>query len=319
MARPFSLYWTSLENFEACPRRFLWSRGWPTKDLGDGLGRRKLVPDPQPSRHHAVMGIVIQQVLENLYNDTLWKEPNGLEDRLIAMVQTVFQKELENPRNYVNWREASRADMLRTCEAGVRGYLRTMKANKLLGPYAVAELDLVASLDDPEASTEWLVGGKADVVFRRDDVGVTFLDGKNSQSKGKYTNPDQLRWYALMFLLVHGVMPDRLGFIYYRYPHGQAIPGSDATETGVDWVSFTRDDLDGLAERARVARRAMSREEFDPTPTPTTCKFCDYASVCPERQAQIESNRRPRKDTDALSAPTSIGTDSATGLTVFGL
>jgi hypothetical protein len=163
------------------------------------------------------------------------------------------------------------------------------------------------------------IGGRADLIIRREDSGVTILDGKNSKryKDGRggsmtYTNPDQLRWYALCYYLAYKKLPDRLGFVYYRYPYGDplmdvdGVPvldemGNQKIEEGVEWVPFTMDDIKGLGQRAVDASRAMFKEQFDPKPTPKTCRFCDYESVCPERQAQIAANRRnPRKKDDVI-------------------
>ena len=195
---------------------------------------------------------------------------------------------------------------------GVMGYMRTLKHHRLLGPYAQAEEDLVGYVN------KWTpIGGRADLILRRDDTGVSILDGKNSRRykdrKGNwmtYTNPDQLRWYALCFYLAYRVLPDRLGFVYYRYPYGDTYldpdgkpvlneDGTEKLEDGIVWVPFTMDDLKGLGQRANDALRAMKREKFEATPTPSTCRFCDHEAVCPARVAQKQANRRKPKGIDA--------------------
>lgn len=279
--REYTLYWSHLENFEACPQRYLWRSGWGSIDVGGGPGKRKPLP-VKSSRHHAVMGQVIQKVIENMYNNEMWREPKILPQRMLEMVEKEF--EIEVKRNFIEWRVApSKSEMIEVCRSGVLGYLRTLKVNRLLGPYARAEVDLLGRIDPGNP-----VGGRADVMVKRDDTGVTILDGKNSQEKGKYTTPDQLRWYALCFYLVYGTLPDRLGFVYYRYP------ADDKGESGVDWVPVTRPDVEGLAQRAVTARSAMNAERFEATPSPSTCKFCDYETVCDARRLQKEANRAKR-------------------------
>ena len=295
--REFKLYWSSIELYEKCPQRFLWSRGFGNIDVGGGPGRRKPLPEKR-SDHHRVMGIVIQDVIERLYNDELWKDPKArtqkgyLLNKLLDMTREKFHYITQKPKFYLPygayepWGKVPTPDeMLEVCLQGVEGYLKTMKANRLLGPYAKAEVDLVGWINDYNP-----VGGRADLIIRRDDSGVTILDGKNSKSKGKYTNPDQLRWYAMCFYLAFGNMPDRLGFVYYRYPYN----GDD--EQGVEWVDFTKEDVKGLARRAVDTRNLMNKGNFDPTPSPQNCKFCDYESVCEARLAQKKKkNSRPRK------------------------
>jgi len=308
---PFTLYWSSLARYESCPQGFLWGRGWGAIDVGGGPGRRK----PQPykkSEHHAVMGVVIQAVIERFYNDDIWKflKKDELKARLLDLCAKEF--DLELARRFVDWRLAPRkSDMMEIIRDGVMGYMQTLKAQKLLGPYSRAEVDLVAYIDKYNP-----IGGRVDTIIRRDDTGITIIDGKNSRryKDGKgglmtYTDPDQLRWYALCFYLSHDRMPDRVGFCYYRYPYGAVVldvdgkpvlddEGKEITESGVEWVEFTKEDLQGLAQRALDARKGMDKEQFEACPHWKTCRFCDHESVCPERQAQKAKNRRKPKNVD---------------------
>jgi hypothetical protein len=303
MGHRFTMYWSSLETYEECPQRFLWRKGWNDLDVGGGPGRKKPPPE-QKSEHHAIMGKTIAEVSEEFYNQEWWKEPEGLLKRLEESTRKHFDYFCDKPNTYVPFggfspfgKVPTRAEMLNICHDGIRGFMRTMKHNKLIGPYARAEVDLVGYINNWHP-----IGGRADLIVRRDDTGVMILDGKNSMTKDKYTNPDQLRWYALCMYVVHGRLPDRLGFIYYRYPYD-----AETGESGVSWVDFTKEDIKGLAQRAVTARRAMDAEKFDPTPSPTACKFCIYESVCDARQNQKASRRRKRKPTELDKA---IGTQS---------
>lgn len=291
--KSYTLYYSNFDLAQVCGQKFLWSRGWGKIDVGGGPGRGK--PKPlKDSKHHAIMGIVIQKLVERVYESELWKHPQGLAQSLVDMVEKEFQYEVS--RSYVDWRVAPpKAEMIQVCKDGVLGYLRTMKHHRLAGPYAKAEVDLLGWINKYNP-----VGGRADVIIRRDDTGVTILDGKNSLSKGKYTSPDQLRWYALCYYLAYGQLPDRLGFVYYRYPYGMAK--EDGTvEDGVDWVPVTRLDIEGLAQRAVDVRKDMDKEKFGANPSPQNCKFCDFETVCPERKAQKDSNSKNRKPKDAGS------------------
>lgn len=302
--RPFTLYWSSLATFEDCPRKFLYSKGWWSIDQGHGLGR-KVPPPVKKSEHHAILGISIQHAIEHFYNSELWRtlDPESLKRRLLELADEVFRIELS--RKFVDWREAGDRDELeKTIREGIMGYMRTLKQHQLLGPYARAEVELLGYVNKDTP-----IGGRADTIIRRDDTGITILDGKNSKrykdrKTGKYTvtytDPDQLRWYALLFYLTYRKLVDRLGFVYYRYPYGMPILDNDGLSTGeiepgVNWVDFTMDDLNGLATRAANAMESINAEKFDPRPSPPTCKFCEYETICPERQAQIESNRRGPK------------------------
>lgn len=298
--KKFIIYWSSLEKYEECPRKFLWYRGWGTIDLGRGFGRGKAIP-VQRSEHHAVMGTVIQRVVEDLYNEQLWAQYRGAELRKVLDDLTLKYFDEKIDKAYIEWgtsfgEAGTRSELLEICLNGVRGFVKTMKHNQLLGVYNRAEEEFIVDVDENTT-----IGGRADLVIRREpdreqNPGTMILDGKNSLSKGKYTDPDQIRWYALCMFLKHGVFPDRLGFVYYRYPYGTPLPDKEGeVETGVDWVPFTKDDLDGIAERARQALINMKAEKFDPTPSPKVCKYCDFESECEERQAQKSENKAKRK------------------------
>lgn len=271
----FYLYWSNIEAYEACPRSFLWGHGYGTIDLGRGPGRSKAKPE-QDSKHHALMGIVLSRVIEHLYNDELWREPATLPEKLTEIVHREFTFGLNE--NNIDWAVAPpKQDMLKVCLSGAMGYLRTMKANKLLGPYAKSEVDLSAWVDQYTP-----IAGRPDLILRRDDTGVMILDGKNSLTPGKYTNPDQLRWYALVFYLAYNTMPNRLAFCYFRYPEGSPPKDHPADKpwTGLVDVSFTRDDIKTLGVRAKETYKAMQKELFDPCPSPKNCRYCDFKTVC---------------------------------------
>jgi hypothetical protein len=254
---------------------------------------------------------VIEAVLEEFYNSELWREQAGLQKRLEDLLDKRLRLELA--RKVIDYNLAGSRDELRQIVYdGVFNFIgKTLKAHRLLGPYSRAEVDLVGYVNKYTP-----VGGRADIIIRREDTGITILDGKNSRRYKNpdrkvgglitHTNPDQLRWYAMCFYLAYQKLPDRLGFIYFRYPHGEPVLDENGVdtgrkETGIDWVDFTKEDLKGLAVRAVDARKQMDREKFPANPSPKQCKYCDFESVCPPREEQKAANRRsPKKPLDEL-------------------
>lgn len=308
MTEKSTIYWSALTKYEGCPQNFLWSYGWGNIDLGNGPGESKTVP-VRRSSHHALMGIVTQQVLENMYNEELYRDPKNLSKNLLDMVEREWLRHSQKPRNWIDVREAgmSEEEMVQVCRDGVLGYLKTMKAHKFIGPYAKSEVKLIGWIN------KWLsVGGKADFIIRRDDTGLTILDGKNTKHKLGGVDPDQLRWYAMVFKLAYRQPVDRIGFVWYRFPYGteRLNPETEALEIeqGVEWVPFTDEDLRGLALRAQEARDGMRKEKFEPTPTPKGCEYCDFLSVCEARQAQRSANSRgPRAKPEGIEELPSTG------------
>lgn len=284
-----TLYWSAFKEYEECPQKFLWNRGWDGIDVGGGVGKPKPLPPDQKPRHHAVMGTVIQFAIEQMYNEELYKDPNSLTDKLLDYVDAKWLREEAKPNNFMDYRqtELTRSEMLQHCKDAVINYLKTMKAHKLLGPYAKAEVGLLGWVDQ-----ETKVGGQADLIVRRDDNGVTIIDGKNSKKKTS-PDPDQLRWYAMLFKVSYGELPNRVGLVWYRYPYDE-----DTGETGIEWIPFSEENIQDLASRVVIAHSAMKQKKFEPDPVPAKCRYCSYESVCEERQEQRSINsskRKPRK------------------------
>lgn len=322
-----SLWYSSFRKMEQCPRQFAYKYGIPGVDLGGGEGEPlPLKEKHRRSEHWSLMGTVIQAAIETLYQEKWWLEPETLQSRLEAEVNRVFPLALDN--SYIIWREAPRRqEMLDRCHVAVINYARTMYTHRLFGPYAQSEVKVKSSVGGH------LIGAKIDMLIRRcyevtDDEGntetvedVLILDGKNSLKKN--ADPDQLRYYALCFYNKHGVLPDKIGFVYFQYPVGYQKKPEDVPETGIDWVPFTLEDLTGLGQRVvdvaaalvelneKAERGECTLEDYEARPRWTRrCQYCDYEPVCPERQAQKAANSAKRRKNKKKTAPVQITPDS---------
>lgn len=323
------LYWSNIDAYRKCPQMFLWGRGWPTIDLGRGLGKKKY-PKEKRSEHHAVMGRVIADVMERFYNDKIWKRPpeysneewsKKIKESLEGHVQREFDRHIgkahiifQTGPHDRSWQRSEPVGVLfDTCRNGVLDYVfKTMKAARLLGKYAKAEVDINTKID------RWLpVGARPDLILNRSQGkefhGLTILDGKNSGTVGR-NDPDQLIWYALCFYMVFKVVPDRLAWIYYRYPAGtdpsnikydkkkykDGPPPEFEDWKGIVEVPFDVSDLRRMHEEAKSIYRSMEAEKFDPTPSSDACTFCDFEAECPARALHKAANRREKPALDDL-------------------
>lgn len=276
MSETRPLYWTNFKRYEECPQKYLWYRGHPEYDLGAGLGKSK-PKTTKKSYQHIIMGWVVGGVIEDFYNLELWRNQMELKHRLKKRVANKLEYYLSKPKKYyVDWNESPpKEELLQVCIDGVLGFLKTLKHNRLLGPYAKSEVELIAHLNN-----YCPVGGKVDILFHRDDTGFTILDGKNSKEKGKWTDPDQLRWYAMCFLHMKGYKPDRLGFVYFRYPHGTPIKGGEGIHSGVDYIDWDISELKALSHRAQEVSKKIFKKKFAPTPSRASCQWCEYSDKC---------------------------------------
>lgn len=290
------IYWSTISLYGECPQKYLWMRGHKGIDLGGGPGRSKPLPIMK-SEHDALMGSVLSKAIEHLYNDELYKSPSTLIQRLEDLTERAFKLELGE--RYVDWKKSPPKDvLLKTCVDGAIGYLRTMKANKLLGTYSRSEVDLSAVSKPGDL---FQISGRPDLIIEREDNGVTILDGKNAKTPGKYTDPDQLKWYAFCYYLVNNKLPDRLAFCYFRYPYNSPPEGFKGDSwSGLVSVDFSQDDFEALDRRARETILGIGSGKFDPTPSPSVCRLCEYETVCEARQAQKSSRSRRKKEKPSI-------------------
>lgn len=287
MKKQRPLYWSRFNLYENCPQKYLWKYGWGQIDVGGGPGKPKPKPE-QKSEHNALTGRVLSYVVEKLYNDELYKDPSTLLKKLDEIALKKLDDEVR--RSYIDWKKSPPYGKLQQeCTDNIRNFLKTMKGQKLLGEYAKSEVNLVAWIQ----KDKYPIGGKVDLLLRKGGEGISILDGKMSKWKEKYSDPDQLRWYALCFYLLYQVMPDHIGWIWFRYPYGSTDEDGEIQE-GMTYIDFDKQDLMDLSTRAVEVYHNREKEYFDANPVPSYCKFCDWESVCPQRQEQRRKNAEKR-------------------------
>lgn len=287
------LYWSHISMVRKCPLRYLWYKGHPDHDLGAGLGKPKpLAFEERPSEHFKLMGSVLSKVVEVMYNDRLLENPKECLSKLTEVAQQEFEK-LEQT-HHIMWTYLTREEAMKICLDGVRNFLEIVKEHKMISKsYAQSELSMT-----PQINKSLKVCGIADLVYRDLDGKLWILDGKNASTPMKYEDEDQLRWYALCFRLEYGIMPDKLGFFYFRYPKSnppKKNPDPSSEWTGLVEVSLTEDDIRRLGNEAIETYRLIERGVFEANPVPKNCSFCEFENVCEARQEQKRLNAAKRK------------------------
>jgi hypothetical protein len=255
----------------------------------------------------SLFGSAVGLVFEWFYSERLWKKKDEDQDQDVPSivlakaelaVDKVIQRETtpqgrrlggvllwkgtgegQNPNGMYVSREELLADVR---DAVARG-LRIIRFYRFMGKKMEAEIVLDASIQGHK------VAGRADFIIERTKPhnDLVLLDGKGSQHRAKYTDPKQLKWYAMLYREHHKRVPDRLGFVYWRY---------EPPET-VDWIDFNEDDLSELQEEVLSSIRQIgkleaknpasvgeARQLWRPNAGEQACRFCRYATegVCPK-------------------------------------
>lgn len=245
-------------------------------------------PVPKPSnRVHMLYGDAVGKLFETFYVERLWRKNTReeLRSRVRPTMDGIVRKELKSGGVF-NWKEANLKEGTRSFEEVEQEVLDTIprglgsiRHHRLLGQDAAAEVVLDVHLDGHQ------IAGRADFLMHRFKEGDhVLIDGKGSRWRGEYTNDRQLRWYAMLHWMKYGAIPDRLGFLYWRYD----------PEESLDWSQVTLAELEVLKnsvlaaiETIEVARKGLAQirdksRSPDFLPTTNNCKLCDYLKLCPE-------------------------------------
>lgn len=262
-------------------------------------------PPKKDSRHNAIVGTVVQDVFEDFYNDELWRRKDNTSQILLERTDKYFWEYLDN--NYINFddvtcRYDSKTEPLKECLEIIPKTLEGIKREKFLGPYAKSEVNLKVRF----GPKDFLVG-YLDFVIRRANDEVLIIDGKSSRHREKYVDEDQLYFYALMFYLRYKTLPDKLGFLYYRF--------ADDPEEAVDWLPVKKSKIKELKLEIEDAIYDIKQRKFPANPHYSHCQWCQYEQICDERMAQKRDNRIKRQknskkkkiDTDFTDGKANIG------------
>lgn len=280
-----TLYWSHIKMYEQCPQKFLWTKGWNGIDLGNGDGKPKTVTKPT-SRHAAIMGIAIHHAIELFYNNEIWREGKKTSELLCKLATDEFNKLCS--KMYIDFELAQQTQeqMLEVVLNGVRGFVQTCKHNRLLGPYAKGEVRLMGWVNNYTS-----LGGIIDIILRNDDLGVVLLDGKNARVKD-FVDEDQLHFYGYLYKLSFHKTPDRLGFLWFRYPHN-----TETQESGITWVDVDVNKFVELEERVNKVKKGMWKKKFPAKASRDACIFCDFKDQCEEYQV---GERMVKKAADTI-------------------
>lgn len=268
-------YWmsySSYKKYKECPKKY-----WYAK-----VGQ--VEPAVQDSGHFAIVGSVVQQAYEDFYNQELWRRGSQASGILHDKVTEYFYQFLDN--RYVDFGHVTcnftMEEALQDCYDLIPVVLQGIKDHKLLGPYAQSEVKLRGHL-----AKNFFMFGRVDFLIRTAEGEVILLDGKASKHREKYVDEEQLQYYALAFHQVHGRLPDKVGFFYFRY--------ADQGDKAIDWIDIDPDTLAQLKTKVMDTFIGIQRRAFKATPSGSACKYCLWESMCEERQAQKEKKRLKRR------------------------
>jgi len=119
------------------------------------------------------------------------------------------------------------------------------------------------------------IGGRADFIHEVNN-GYWIIDGKASEHKGKYVDPEQLIWYAVQFYLKYKKSPTRLGFLYYRF-----------SEDPIQWIEYDANSMVTNVKMTFDVAKKIKLKMFD-AKVGSQCSMCEYRQVCDDGKEHHE-------------------------------
>lgn len=280
---------------------------------------------PPENRINMLFGQTVGVLFEHFYAHKLWKRSDYL-PYMVSQAKSVLNDTIAietKKGGKIDWEEEAAnyhdyASLLRDVEEAVPRGLQVIREHRFIGLEAGTEVSLDSSFGPHK------IGGRADFVIRRvaPHGDLVIMDGKGSKHGGKYVEDKQLLWYAMLHREKLGVIPDKLGFIFWRFS------GADA----VAWLPFTPTDLDRLLDeilanldrieasnkRLRLledmprAREDARQEVYPAQSGPNKCKLCSYNTVCEDGKRYLgkkDSSRRGSSGVLNLKDTTGVSYD----------
>jgi hypothetical protein len=259
------------------------------------------VPDAVDDRLGSIFGTTIGRIVERFYDQKAWKaeHPQAL---LINWTSEVLEEVIKDettakkfrPAGVLLWKDmpgaterayANKEELASDLRDCVAKTLRIIRHERLLGPRA----DVEVRLDDVVNGHK--LAGRADLIVERirPHNDLVIVDGKGSKYRGDKVDRQQLLWYAMLFQRHEKILPDRVGFIYWRFDPPASSDWFDVTQAEVD--ALLHDVMTTISEiekNTALLKNETSlpvvREVFKPAPDPKSCRYCLYAreDICPE-------------------------------------
>jgi hypothetical protein len=283
----------------------------------------KTVPPELDNRVNMLYGSTVGRSFEHFYNQKMWRIPDFV-DVMVSKVPEIAAKVMVDEtapgkNGIINWDDTtanyhSLDEVVEDARDAIRRGVKIIKYHRLVGPEATAEMKLDSKKNGH------ILGGRSDFVIRRvpPHGDLVILDGKGSRFRGEYVDKRQLRWYAMLFEDHRKVLPDKVGFLYWR---------SDP-ETSIDWYEVQPSDTDALRtavfqaiEKIEELRRNLpiapepTREQVlsaFPAQPSRDCRWCNYLSAC-------EDGTRFMQNRGKAPLPILDGDPDGTGVDDVGL
>ena len=238
----------------------------------------KVVPPAKPSSYFALYGILIEAFFKK-YTNVYTKQGVVLSnDKIRNILSSLWEYIIE--KNYVDWSDPWVNETADQIFENV--YNDTLMNMDTFSFWKEAQSEV--SFEILLKKSQDVLSCRMDFIWRKQDGTVEILDGKGTNKMDKNVDIEQLLFYALMYLLRNKRIPDKIGFLYYKYHL-------------IKYVDFDMDSVMQFKDKLALVKRAIKKTtEFKPkVGLSKHCKWCAHRFGCDAYNAKKDANAEKKK------------------------
>ncbi len=240
------------------------------------------IPPPvKPSEYFSLYGRLIESFFRK-YTNIYTKENIVLTDDKIAKILR-DQWEYILAHSYVDWSEPwvreSSEDIYRSVLEDTLKNIKAFEFWKEARSEVSFEVLLKKSQD--------VLSCRMDFIWEKPNNEIEILDGKGTNKIDTNVDVEQLYYYALMYLLKAKRLPNKIGFLYYRYQL-------------IKYVDFDMDAIMEFKDKLAIVKKTIkdTTEFVAKVGLSKQCKWCAYKYNCDAYNAKKAENASKKKIID---------------------
>lgn len=257
--------YSSFRNYIDCPRKYRWHLD-------------RVDPPVEPSKYFALYGLLVQKFFEHLCNNHYKNNPNLKPEQIRTLMKQQWHFILKD--NHVIWDEPwCRETSEEIFEGAFQDVLKNMSE---LNFYKNTKSEVV--FETLLKKSQDLITGRMDFLYINPHNEVEILDGKGTNKIETNVDADQLYFYALLYLLKYKRLPDKLGFVFYKFHM-------------IEYIEFDLNTILEFKNKLALVKKSIKEDTTWAPKVKITkqCKWCEYSLICDAFKEKKSENASKRK------------------------
>lgn len=235
-------------------------------------------PPMKESKYFALYGILVEMFFKQYTNVLLKQRVKLSKKKIKEMLWKNWEWILD--KNFVEWTDPwvkESSDQI--FEQAFQDVLLNIEKFSFW-----SESQSEVSINVKIKKTDDLFTCRLDFLRRNPEGKIKIIDGKGTKKLDKNVDLEQLYFYALMHLFHFKKLPDRIGFLYYRYQM-------------IKYIDFDEETIENFKKKLLMVKKTIKNDkEFKPkVKLSKQCKWCPYKDTC-DAYLDVRSEKNKKKD-----------------------